>query len=76
MRGIGCAVSLRDLRVCAQSHFPYVAQGGRIDWSATGREGEKVERVVSSQRPQSVRQLCSRDIAVEGSRCRVVWCVV
>jgi hypothetical protein len=29
VRGTGCAVSLRDLRVSAQSHFPNVAQGGR-----------------------------------------------
>jgi len=36
VRGTGCAVSLRDLRVCAQSHFPYVAQGGRIGRSGTG----------------------------------------
>lgn len=41
MRGTGCAVSLRDLRVSAQSHFPYVAQGGRNCWSGKsgGRDG-------------------------------------
>lgn len=41
MRGTGCAVNLRELRVSAQSHFPYVAQGGRIDRSGTsgGRDG-------------------------------------
>ena len=39
-------------------------------------EGETVERVESSQRTQSFGELCSQDIAVEGSRCRVVWCVM
>lgn len=48
MRGTGCAVSLRDLRVSAQSHFLYVAHGGRI--GSLGRlVGGKVGRVECTQ---------------------------
>jgi len=41
VRGTGCAVSLRVLRVSAQNHFLYVAQGGRIGGLGLvgGREG-------------------------------------
>jgi hypothetical protein len=76
VRGTGCAVSLRDLRVSAQSHFLYVAQGGRIVGLRRVCEGGKVGRVESTQSPQSFVQLCSQDVAVEGSRCCVVWCYV
>jgi hypothetical protein len=36
VRGISCAGSLRVLRVSAQSHFPYIAQGGVTEFCGVG----------------------------------------
>ena len=44
MRGTGCAVSLRDLRVSAQSHFSLCCAGWD-DWGLERLVGGMVERV-------------------------------